>query len=207
MLRLLRTLFVKLLIFAKSAPYRCCQQRRELAQELLKIPARCLEGSAEHMLANFKQDVEVAASNGTVSQQLFGLVDIWAKKWPSTTVEIESTNKLVRNCVVAAPNVGLPIVSARACTLKRLGRGFKGASNKWSDVRPCHDALLEEATQSQRAADEVANMPDRWIPLIAPEFAKESLQQDVPRQLKIPSYAWAARLQQTYAGTMLGVPS
>ena len=52
--------------------------------------------------------------------------------------------------------------------------------------------MLEEATQSQRAADEVANMPDRWTPLIAPEFAKESLQQDVPRQLKIPSYAWAA---------------
>jgi len=103
-----------------------------------------------------------AADTGVTSIKLWAvafMIRVYAK---GEVLTMESYNSLLKQFIHRAKNIGLKLCSGRANLKKSMGVGARGASHKWSVIRPTAAAILQDANDNVDAAGDVLNDPHRW---------------------------------------------
>jgi len=75
---------------------------------------------------------------------------------------MESYNSLLKQLIHRAKHIGLKLCSGRANLKKTMGVGARGASHKWSVIRPIATSILQDANDHVDDAGDVLNDPHRW---------------------------------------------
>ena len=104
----------------------------------------------------FGQDIRCAAESDTTGEGLFAVSMTLRTCIKSETKANEQFNSLIRVLNEQSRNIGLDLLSARACIKKALGVGTRGVSLKWSALRPAAQRLLEDVVEHHEKHNQVA---------------------------------------------------
>jgi hypothetical protein len=104
----------------------------------------------------------------------------------------EQYNSLIRQQSERCRRISLPLLSSR-CNLKKfLNVGTRGASTRWSVLKPRAEILLKELLNQHAAAQEIIAEDNRWAVAPPHEFPA-----DIEQRIKLcspapmPARAWA----------------
>jgi hypothetical protein len=76
----------------------------------------------------------------------------------------EEYNSLIKIACRRAPNIALPLVSARCNLKKAMNVGSSKSLSRWQLVRPSAARVLQEALDGQQYASAVTDDAQRWQP-------------------------------------------
>ena len=135
----------RLLLLAKCAPDVECAERKTVARELLSVPLNKLHITAAKFRVCFSGALAIAADTGAFDMRAFAPIWLIACFWRGGTQEVEGVNSLLQCITRRAPSMSLPLLDARVAIRKAAGLGTRSSSNKWSDVAPDVQRIIEDA--------------------------------------------------------------
>ncbi len=78
---------------------------------------------------------------------------------------VRGSGRQVKGIAHRSPNIGIPLLAARACVKKALGLGSRRAtkSHRWSSIRPAADKLIQECLDDSEFGRAVLQDDTRWV--------------------------------------------
>ena len=92
-------------------------------------------------------DIRHASETGMCNIKLFSLITLVRRMMKGDVQANERMNSSISSNVEFAPNIGLPLLDARTRITRELQIGTRGASTKWSVIRPRAEQVLRTALQ------------------------------------------------------------
>ena len=105
----------RLLLICKRGRHVVCELRREVCNDILNTPEDKLHSTTLKLKRILSRQLHFAADHGLCAPELWVQVELWAERLVSDTQQIEGFNTIVCSAVNMAPNIKLPLLSAR-CT-------------------------------------------------------------------------------------------
>ena len=118
-----------------------------VAIDILGTPLEKLEENTRKILITCRHDIEQAAEQKTTGKKFWTVCMLLAIAVQSNTQPNEGCNSLIKRICERCPRIGLPLLSTRTTTKRRLGVGVTGANTKWSHVREKARSLLQELVE------------------------------------------------------------
>ena len=106
---------------------------KELALRLL-LKSHDHDETTRKFAHHFKKELQQLVSDGSVHLVLWRYARTLGQMWRPDTEEVEGINSVLKTLITEAPNIGVPLLSARASTTKQCGLGHRRGSHKWSDI-------------------------------------------------------------------------
>jgi hypothetical protein len=131
---------------------------------LLSTPDEDLDISSRKVKALCLLELVQARDLGTIGTICWSISAFMRVRMRPDVRVNEQYNSLVRMMNERCRHVSLGLLSARVNLKKMLGVGTRGASMKWSQIRPRAEILLNQMMQHGDEADTVMGETDRWQP-------------------------------------------
>jgi hypothetical protein len=133
-----------------------------LAKRILDTADADLEISTRKIKAICKDELDIAQATGKAGPLLYSIA-CYMKRCIKGDVRVnEQYNSLIRQINERCRNISLALLSARTNMKKAMKVGTRGASLKWSTVKPRAEALLRQLMQQVDEAHEVMADVNRW---------------------------------------------
>jgi hypothetical protein len=129
---------------AHMPPEYSCATRRQVASEILAIPADELETNIGKLVQLCSAELEHAATQGTCGVILYTIVRGWYEEAKGDVSSNEGHNSCIRRECERNRNIGLPLLSARCNSKKELQVGSRGSKSKWSAIRGRAFSVLQD---------------------------------------------------------------
>ena len=110
-----------------------------------------------------------ASRDGTLSSDCLAFLRSVRYLWSCSTQDIEGRNSLISIMTDRCPSASIDLVSERLRIKSALCLGHRGASTKWSAVKPFADMLVVAATCHFSSAGEIVAEEGRWVAPVSPE--------------------------------------
>ena len=153
--------------------------RQNIAKSLLKRAAEnTLDTGTKKIISIFKDDVQMAAGDGTLGVRLYICLRALRRLWLCDVRENERINKCLKLLGQRCPNANLDLISAR-CTLKYMlgtvgalqrGLDVNVKTRKWSHIAPLAASVADTCLEHWQASQEVMEQEDRWAPAGTPPW-------------------------------------
>ncbi|CAK0836755.1 unnamed protein product [Prorocentrum cordatum] len=134
--------------------------RSGMASRILEAAEGELEITTRKLRALCHHDLVQARDTGTCGTLLYSITMCMRCYSKADVRDNEQYNSLIRQMNMRCRNIGLPLMSSRINVKKWLGVGTRGASMRWSSIKPRAEALLRQllpfAEQAQGIAIEDA---------------------------------------------------
>ena len=125
-----------------SEPHVECTGRKAIARQVLQTQDKDLEANAARVKIQFRTDLEEAARTGRTGYKLYAFARVLAASMECSVQPNEGMNSLIKRLVERARNIGLPLLSSRACVKRFLGLGISNAVHRWSQENQSKSYLL-----------------------------------------------------------------
>lgn len=160
-----------LLWLAKEEPTKVCHRRKAVAVDLLSRDD--LDPNARKLRQLFEAQLQETSETGLLDRTLWTHVRALAMMWRCGTEEIESINSLIKLNVKLAPNISLPLLSARCAICKACGLGSRSSTRKWSVLQPVVKQVRNAATNFASEAAAIMGQTARWAPICTQACLRE----------------------------------
>ncbi|OLP74124.1 hypothetical protein AK812_SmicGene46430 [Symbiodinium microadriaticum] len=191
----------RLMLLVKAPDSDCCDERKQVAHELLSEKPEHLEINARKVRSLFKADLTVASSQGVLVGPLRVCMRGVARVWQADTRENERVNKQLKLTAERCPNASVELQSSRACIKHFLGEaGHSGSGSqrrRWSSYKPTAMSMLRSCLTAWHDRLPIHEDTTRWQAPPDPEFPPQATLARIVRQLfpcNVPSTHknWAA---------------
>eukprot|EP00959_Pyramimonas_sp_CCMP1952_P305361 6390303-Pyramimonas_sp.AAC.1 len=187
---------LKLLWIAYNEPDIQCTRRRDVARELLSANPAALEVNALKLVVLFRPQLRVAAENGRCPTCLYVLIDMWVARLQCDVQAIERANKIVQNVVDLAPNIDLPLLSARLGIMQAVFGRWRSAKTtlKNSEISPIIEVAAQEAVAHYSMVDDVLGNIGRWATPPPEDLIAHAFREVSPSKHSASALAWALQM-------------
>jgi hypothetical protein len=165
----------QLMWLAESGGADACDNRKRVARYILETPDESLEINCLKCKRLFQAELEETARTGLLNSAVVSLFRLVRSSWGSHIQCLEGMNSVIGLMAKRAPNMAVDLLSSRILVKNHLNIWGKDSSQKYSEVKPSIDALVDLAVTSFEHADDVVNLPNRFaVPSSATPFRKPS---------------------------------
>ena len=191
----------RLMLLVKAHDSDCCEERKQVARELLSAKPDELEVNARKVKALFNAELTVASIQGVLVGPLRVCMRGVARVWQADTRENERVNKQLKLTAERCPNASVELQSSRACIKHFLGEaGHAGSGSqrrKWSTYKPTALSMLRACLTAWHDRLQIQEDTTRWQAPADPELLPQTKLAQIVRRLypcKVPTSQknWAA---------------
>ncbi|CAE7792673.1 unnamed protein product [Symbiodinium sp. CCMP2592] len=191
----------RLMLLVKAHDSDCCEERKQVARELLSAKPDQLEINARKVKTLFNAELTVASIQGVLVGPLRVCMRGVARVWQADTRENERVNKQLKLTAERCPNASVELQSSRACIKHFLGEaGHAGSGSqrrKWSTYKPTALSMLRSCLTAWHDRLQIQEDTTRWQAPEDPELLPQTKLAQIVRRLypcKVPvsQKNWAA---------------
>ena len=150
-------------------PHEECLERLRYAKTVLETDDASLHVTVRKIKTVMRRELEhIVATNGCCTMVVYTAFRLLSMWWRADVQEIEGLNSIIKWILRNSPSISLALLDARVANSKSLGLGSKDAAklrNKWSNVAPAVNALVDEAEANlggANGASSVLTQAKRW---------------------------------------------